>query len=55
MGGRINGRIYETTKFPIYKDGKPIAGRIHADITDKTAETSCRRASASLIRREILP
>ena len=42
----FNGRIYETTKFPIYKDGKPemLAG-FTLDITDrKLAETAVRES-----------
>jgi len=42
----FNGRIYETTKFPIYKDGKPemLAG-FTLDVTDrKLAETALRES-----------
>jgi two-component system cell cycle sensor histidine kinase/response regulator CckA len=44
----FNGRIYETTKFPVFKDGKPemLAG-FTIDITDR------RRAEEALRRSEM--
>jgi PAS domain S-box-containing protein len=42
----FNGRVYETTKFPIYKDGKPeILAGFTLDVTErKLAETALRES-----------